>query len=347
MFNTRFSVCLCSALAVCLTLLPGCRLFRSNSASPAPPAAPVAAPLFEGPVQGSSEPPALIRGSDAPTTMSTYRPPGLPGSESTVSTPVTVEKLSERVEAFRPIVSEHLQTATAPAPRIEYKTDPAVQAELDKLSGEVARLQKALDESEENLLKTRQEAERKRLEAATRENAVGESHPDDPFLRHLAGEPVAAVATEVLRPESRSNSAAWSPVFNIQGLTVVSDRQATRIEIVDTALFHRDSWELNPAGEETLRKIVGEIKAHDPGAFLEIEGHTDNIVIDPANATQKLDLASHKSRVVMQYFLNTLRWNPDRIKTSSFGSTRPVADNGTAEGRARNNRIEIVVPRGE
>ncbi len=315
-------------LIACLALLPGCRLFRPES-SPVQP--PVAAPHFEGSTQGSSEPPAIIRGSDAPTPMSAFRPPGFPDSTVSVvsSTPVVVAQSQDRVEAFRPIVPEHLQMTPPVAERIEYKTDPAVQSKLDQLSGEVDRLQKALSESEENRRQVLQELQ-------TRQNSAEKPASDDP-VRH-------PVATEVLRPES-ADAPIWSPVFNVQGLTVVSDRQATRIEVVDTALFYRDTWEINPAGEETLRKIVGEIKTFDPNAFLEIEGHTDSIVIDPTNTTQKHDLASHKSLAVMQYFVNTLRWNPDRIKTSGFGATRPVADNGSAEGRARNNRIEIVVSR--
>jgi flagellar motor protein MotB len=46
---------------------------------------------------------------------------------------------------------------------------------------------------------------------------------------------------------------------------------------------------------------------------------------------------------VMQYFIKSLMRDSSKITSSSYGSARPVGDNGTPEGRARNNRIEIVV----
>jgi flagellar motor protein MotB len=151
--------------------------------------------------------------------------------------------------------------------------------------------------------------------------------------------------TTVSRPIVSSGPVSrWVPTIRYSGVMVSSDSERIRIEIPDQVLFQSGTWRLNPDAEELLRKIAGEIRANEPESLLEIEGHTDGVMnTDPANTTQKHDLSSAKTMVIMEYFVGSLRWNATRIKTSSFGSSRPVAENDTAEGRSRNNRIEIVV----
>jgi chemotaxis protein MotB len=139
-------------------------------------------------------------------------------------------------------------------------------------------------------------------------------------------------------------SPRWVPTINHSGVTVSSDGDRVRIAVIDQVLFQSGTWRLNPDAEELLRKIVGEIRANAPNALLEIEGHTDGVMnTDPANTIQKHDISSTKTMVIMDYFVRSLRWNIAKIKTSHFGSSCPVADNNTPEGRIQNNRIEIVV----
>ena len=134
------------------------------------------------------------------------------------------------------------------------------------------------------------------------------------------------------------------PIINRQGVNVFEDEsQNVRIEIADRSLFMPNTWQLTPEGEETLRVIAAEIKAYNNQSVLDIEGHTDSLMGDPNNPMQKHEISSVKTKVVMDFFVNALRWDASQVGTSSFGRIRPIADNGTPEGRARNNRIEIVI----
>ena len=67
-------------------------------------------------------------------------------------------------------------------------------------------------------------------------------------------------------------------------------------------------------------------------------GHTDNVGTDAAN--QKLSL--RRANAVKQY-LATHGIDAAKIKTNGRGKTSPVADNKTAQGRARNRRVEVVI----
>ncbi|MGL4594051.1 MAG: OmpA family protein [Thermoguttaceae bacterium] len=154
-----------------------------------------------------------------------------------------------------------------------------------------------------------------------------------------ASNPVPAVATEIIP----TNRPLTPPAVSIPGVSVSANDKQIRVEITDKLLFIPGLWQISPAGEEAMRKVTAEIRANYPDAILEIEGHTDNIEIDPTNKTQKQELSANKATVVMQYMVNSLRWNPAQISTSGHGSRRPVEENGTPEGRARNNRTEIVI----
>jgi outer membrane protein OmpA-like peptidoglycan-associated protein len=71
---------------------------------------------------------------------------------------------------------------------------------------------------------------------------------------------------------------------------------------------------------------------------IRIEGHTDSV--GSADENRKLSLAradSVKAHLVSQGYPS------NKIETAGLGPDRPVADNGTPEGRANNRRVEIIV----
>jgi chemotaxis protein MotB len=166
--------------------------------------------------------------------------------------------------------------------------------------------------------------------------------------------PVVLVADDLKEPDvlptNRENAEVKRlPIINRPGVTVRSDElQRVRIAVMDKSLFMSNSWQLSEEGEETLRAIAAEIRAFNPKVDVDIEGHTDSLMNDPKNPMQKHDISTTKAKTVMDFFVTTLRWNAAQIGMSSFGRSRPVADNGTPEGRARNSRVEIVLrDRGE
>jgi photosynthetic reaction center M subunit len=84
--------------------------------------------------------------------------------------------------------------------------------------------------------------------------------------------------------------------------------------------------------------MIGEALQANPDIKIQISGHTDNVGSEAANLTLSQErAASLKSMLVQKYGIN-----PDRIGTAGYGDTRPIADNGTEEGRAQNRRTEIM-----
>ena len=75
----------------------------------------------------------------------------------------------------------------------------------------------------------------------------------------------------------------------------------------------------------------------NPSLKVSIEGHTDNVGSGPANQT----LSENRAKAVMNA-ISSKGINKTLLSSKGWGQTKPVADNKTDEGKAKNRRVEIV-----
>ena len=101
-------------------------------------------------------------------------------------------------------------------------------------------------------------------------------------------------------------------------------------------LFDTGSAKLKAESLPTLDEVVRLLSA-EPGWSLLIEGHTDST----ATAALNQALSEQRAASVKEYLAGK-GVAASRLSTAGFGSSRPVADNGTELGRARNRRVELV-----
>jgi chemotaxis protein MotB len=128
-----------------------------------------------------------------------------------------------------------------------------------------------------------------------------------------------------------------------QGLVEVEkDGDDVIIRLAGQGSFVSGSAELSQTFGPLLRQ-VGEPLASQ-GRNLRIEGHTDNIPIAFSQRfNSNWDLSAARSASVADFFSTELGIVSQRMKVSGFADTRPLEGNDTAQGRARNRRIEIIV----
>jgi len=101
--------------------------------------------------------------------------------------------------------------------------------------------------------------------------------------------------------------------------------------------FETDKDELLPRSFIELNKLLA-LMGRQPSMVIRINGHTDNQGADDYN----LELSERRSRAVVDFLLDQ-GIDPQRVSYRGFGSTRPIADNGTEAGRQLNRRVEFVV----
>ena len=105
--------------------------------------------------------------------------------------------------------------------------------------------------------------------------------------------------------------------------------------------FAFDSSELTADARKNL-DAVAEIFNEFPDTELMIEGHTDNVGNDDYN----MKLSKRRANAVAAY-IQSKGVAASRFKIEGFGETRPIADNATKEGQAKNRRVEIGVAANE
>ncbi len=124
-------------------------------------------------------------------------------------------------------------------------------------------------------------------------------------------------------------------------LQVDQDRKRIVIRIEERGSFPSGSSDMTPAFQAMLDRIAGELV--DLPGVLTIEGHTDDIPIRTARFQSNWDLSAARASSVANGLLRSPQVDPARMQVQGFAETRPRAENASAEGRALNRRVEIVV----
>jgi OmpA-OmpF porin, OOP family len=101
--------------------------------------------------------------------------------------------------------------------------------------------------------------------------------------------------------------------------------------------FATGSFKLLPKSFKALNEVASLLKS-DETLMIDIDGHTDSQGDDAKNQT----LSDNRAKAVKDYLVSK-GIAEDRLKSTGYGETKPVADNTSAAGRAKNRRTELVV----
>lgn len=106
--------------------------------------------------------------------------------------------------------------------------------------------------------------------------------------------------------------------------------------VTNEIYFVFDRADLKPESMSIVQEIASMMQEH-PQVRLSVEGHTD----DQGSDTYNQELSGQRAEAVRQALIG-LSIAPDRLKSQGFGESKPVADNGSDAGRAKNRRVEFV-----
>ena len=127
-------------------------------------------------------------------------------------------------------------------------------------------------------------------------------------------------------------------------VTITELKGKLTLDVVDKILFASGEAAVKKEGLEVLKRVVEILKNLKDKAIV-VEGHTDNVKIKGQLAKvypTNWELSAARAINVARY-LQDQGINPELLKAVACGEYKPVADNGTAEGRQKNRRIAIVL----
>lgn len=153
-----------------------------------------------------------------------------------------------------------------------------------------------------------------------------------------------AAAKQQLESERAARQIAESRTKEVLDQLVAANASAVRqeprgtvISLSGGVLFASGQSQVLPGAQSSLNQIA-EVIAADPSKKIAVEGHTDSRGAPESN----LALSQARAQAVAQYLI-AHGVQATRVSANGLGASRPIADNESAEGRASNRRVEIVI----
>ena len=116
------------------------------------------------------------------------------------------------------------------------------------------------------------------------------------------------------------------------------------IRIRERGSFPSGKADLSPGFDAVIVKFGNVLD--DISGQIVVAGHTDNRPIHTDRFYSNWDLSSARAATVIRSIVESSGQSPARFRVAGYADTRPIADNKTVEGRARNRRVEIFMLRG-
>lgn len=146
---------------------------------------------------------------------------------------------------------------------------------------------------------------------------------------------------ELLREELEREVNEVKGLQGLNQISIITDERGIVIRILDRAFFDEGKADLKENAKRTIDKLAPIIK-RIPN-HVRIEGHTDNVPISNQEFKSNWELSVRRATEVVRYFIEKGGIPPNRLSASGYAEFRPIASNDTAENRALNRRIEIII----
>lgn len=189
---------------------------------------------------------------------------------------------------------------------------------------------KLAEKKDENSAETKAELER------TKDNLAGAQQNATDSKRNAADADARAADANARAAESDARVKGMQLEL-AKWAAVREEARGVVITLSGSVLFASDKAALLPAARTRLGQVTAALLATKE-RHLDVQGYTDSQGTDAHN----IDLSQRRADAVRLYLVSN-GYPPDLVLAHGAGKTLPVADNGTAEGRANNRRVEIVI----
>jgi outer membrane protein OmpA-like peptidoglycan-associated protein len=150
-----------------------------------------------------------------------------------------------------------------------------------------------------------------------------------------------ALAVEKQRRDEADKRAAKAAADLAAFASVKQETRGMVITLNGSVLFASNKTELLPSAQVRLNAVAESLTQQDTESKFVVQGYTDS----QGGVAFNQDLSQRRAQSVRDYLVSR-GVAADRVTAQGLGLTSPIADNATAEGRANNRRVEIVVQPG-
>lgn len=230
-----------------------------------------------------------------------------------------------------------------------------IKSERDKLTADqnalnekIARLQEsynALEKNSNDALQSNMKKNRDllaELEAKQKALSIEQERLSKSAQRLNELEDMIAAKEAAMRKLKETLSKALNG-FEGKGLTVEQKNGKVYVSMENKLLFNSGSWAVSSEGKKAVVEL-GKVLGENPDIAVLIEGHTDN---DPYGGSGPIadnwDLSTKRATAIVGILSENKAINKKNLTAAGRGEFSPLATNETAEGKAKNRRIEIIL----
>jgi chemotaxis protein MotB len=131
--------------------------------------------------------------------------------------------------------------------------------------------------------------------------------------------------------------------FEGKGLTVEQRNGKVYVSMENKLLFQSGSWAVGSQGKQAVKQL-GEVLAENPEIAILIEGHTDDVPYKGNNQLSgNWDLSTKRATAIVNILRENVAIQPENLTAAGRGEFAPIANNNSAEGKAKNRRIEVIL----
>ena len=131
--------------------------------------------------------------------------------------------------------------------------------------------------------------------------------------------------------------------FEGKGLTVEQKNGKVYVSMENKLLFNSGSWAVSSEGKKAVVEL-GKVLADNPDISVLIEGHTDNVPYGGSGPiADNWDLSTKRATAIVGILSENREIDRKNLTAAGRGEFSPLATNETADGKAKNRRIEIIL----
>lgn len=237
------------------------------------------------------------------------------------------------------------------AERDKLATDyAATKKSLDNLKASYAALEKdSNDALEANINKNRQllaELEAKQKALAAEQDRLNKLKKDlEASSTRLAELEKMMADKDAAMKKLKETLTKSLKAFEGKGLTVTEKDGKVYVSMENKLLFESGSWTVGSEGKKAV-DLVGKVLGDNPDISVLIEGHTDNDKITGTiggGVENNWDLSTKRATAIVNILSTNAKVKKENLTAAGRGEYAPLMSNETAEGKAKNRRIEIIL----
>lgn len=131
--------------------------------------------------------------------------------------------------------------------------------------------------------------------------------------------------------------------FEGKGLTVEQKNGKVYVSMENKLLFNSGSWSVGSEGKKAVVEL-GKVLGDNPEISVLIEGHTDDDAFSASGPiADNWDLSTKRATAIVAILSENSKINKQSLTAAGRGEFSPLASNATADGKAKNRRIEIIL----